>query len=90
MLVAAVASWQVGGWADLEGWPDNSSISGKERGGRGVSGGRRVLSRREVHCSLSAHCPQALSHSYRGVQLLCFVVCLYQGRGGGVTICLCL
>lgn len=38
LLVAAAASWQVGGWADLEGWPDNSSISEKERGGRGAGG----------------------------------------------------
>lgn len=30
----------------------------------------------------SAHCLEALSNGYRGVQLLCFVVCLYQGQGG--------
>lgn len=35
-----------------------------------------------THSSLSAHCPEALSNGYGGVQLLCFVVCLYQGQGG--------
>lgn len=45
--------------------------------------GRAVpLRRTATHSSLSAHCPQALSNGYRGVQLLCFVVCSYQGQGG--------
>lgn len=67
---------QVGGGGGSE--PDNRG-SAEEKGKRE---GAFPLRSTTTHSSLSAHCPEALSNGYRGVQLLCFVVCLYQGQGG--------
>ena len=72
-----------GGCRGIEGNRTTRGSAGKERWEeRGGSGG--VVRDYTTHCSppLSAHCPEALSNGYRGVQLLCFVVCLYPGQGG--------
>lgn len=71
----------MGGWAavpEVRQWPDNRSSAERERE-RWKEGGRAVPLRGAQFplCTL----PEALSHCYRGVQLLCFVVCLYQGQG---------
>lgn len=70
---------QVGGrqWQGREGRLDNGSSADRWREKeRGVS-----LRCTNTHSSFFAHCPEALGNSYKGVQLLCFVVCLYRGRG---------
>lgn len=68
-------------------------VGGSGRGGRvGRTLGVVQIEKRErngevCHCNAlihtvpSLHCPEALSNSYKGVQLLCFAVCLYRGRG---------
>lgn len=62
-----------GGWVcgqqrlRWEGWPDDrSSAEGEKR------------ERARPSC---ARCLEALSRAYRGVRLLCFVVCLLLGQG---------
>lgn len=55
---------------------------GKYRWRRQKKGWGAPFESTTTHSSLSAHCPEALCDGYRGVQLLCFVVCLYQGQGG--------
>lgn len=67
---------QARGWAEAAGWLDNRSRLEERERGRG----RKQC---HTHTVPSLHTSQRHSaRAYRGVQLLCFVVCLYQGRGG--------
>lgn len=72
--------WQVGGWERGGGW--GGTVTGQQEECRERE---REAKREREQCEVL---PQALSHCYRRIQLLCFLVCLYQGQG--VTICLCL